>query len=89
VITQLLLDFVATVLAGIVGLLPPMPSELDAGLLAVNEGIDYVMTQIAPLGYIVPFDAIAAVVAIALVSLTLWGAVLLVRVVLWLSTLWG
>lgn len=88
-ITQFLLDFISTVLAAIVGLIPDMPPELDGALGSVNEGIDYFMLQIAPLSYLVPFDAIAAVVAVAIAALGFWAAVLVIRVGLWLSTLWG
>lgn len=88
-ITQYLLDFISAVLAAIVGLVPDMPPELDAALGSVSEGIAYFMGQITPLSYLIPFDAVAAVVTLAVVALGVWGTVLVIRLGLWLTTLWG
>lgn len=88
-IVQLLLDFVSSLLAGMVSLTPDLPPEFDTALDTVNDGIAYFMAQVAPLSMLVPFDALAAVVSVAVVALGVWAAVLVVRVGLWLTSLWG
>lgn len=88
-ITQIILDFIATVLAGLIDLFPDLPPEVQNGVAQINAGVAYVMDILRPLGTLIPFDAIGAVASMWLAAIIYWGVILVMKVILWATTLWG
>lgn len=83
-IVQLFLDLLSTWLGGILLVLPPLPAEWSDALSAIGDGGDYVMSWIAKLGPIVPFDTFATIIDWWVKAVAFWAAILVVRGVLWL-----
>jgi len=73
---QLLLDYFSEGVGLLVGLIPPLPPEIDSAMSDVAEGMDWLGDQVFVLGILVPFDAVEIVVNVWLSTLALWaGAV--------------
>lgn len=80
---QLLLDYMSQVLADpLIASIPPFPAEVSAALAGVQDGMAYLEDQVFVLGILVPFEALAFVIALWQAVLVVWVAILLVRVVL-------
>lgn len=82
-ITQMLLDLLATILAGFISLLPPMPAEFAGAVSGMAAQGAALAPSLASLGPVFPFEAVATVLALFPVAVTLWVALLAVRLVLW------
>lgn len=79
-LTQSFFDWVAALIAGVVQLLPPLPSawvDIIAHISASGVAIGHYMALWGPL---VPFDVINQVMNAWLSLLGLWAAVLVVRI---------
>jgi len=83
VIIQNLLDFLSTVFAGLISLIPPLPPEAAQAVGMIEDGTSYVLAAVEPMGVIFPFDAFAIVVAGYVGCFYFWASMLVVRVVLW------
>jgi len=84
VITQLLLDFLSALSAGIIGKIPELPSAMLLSLNQISQAGTTIMASVAKLGTIVPFYAVSTAITMW-VSLVGYFFVLQgVRLVLWL-----
>lgn len=69
---QLLLDFASEGIALALGLIPPLPPEIDGAMDDVVEGMTYFEDRVFALGIVVPFEAITVIVNVWLSTLALW-----------------
>lgn len=77
------MDIASQWLAGILGLIPPMPSNMDAVLNAIAAGGSWLGSTLAPLGALVPFSSMTMVLQWWLGSLAFWLAMAGLRAALW------
>lgn len=83
-IIQGILDFISQWLAGLVRLIPAMPSQMtDALGMATNAGAA-MATGLAKFGILIPWDVVGACMTIWWGAMTFWAAMLIVRLVLWI-----
>lgn len=82
-IVQGILDFFSLWVAGVVGLIPELPESFDPAVGAIATGGTTLVAWVGPLGALVPFSAMTTVIQWWLGSLVFWGAMVLLRVVLW------
>jgi hypothetical protein len=83
-ITQGILDFFSLWLAGLVGLMPPMPAVWAQMLGDLTAGGGWLSGIISTTGPIVPWDAFAGAVAVWLGLMAFWAVMLGIRFVLWI-----
>lgn len=83
-ITQGILDWLSVLLAGLVDLIPPLPSEMQEALDWIGTGSQTIADFVAPLGIVVPFDAINAIVSVWIACLVFWGGAMFVKAIMWL-----
>lgn len=84
-LTQSLLDWFAAIIAGLVGLFPPLPPAWLDFIGQISQGGVQVGRWIAKLGPVVPFEKISYIMQAWIVALQLWAAVTLVRLFVWLA----
>lgn len=82
-IVQGLLDFLAGLGAGIVGLIPPLPDEAAVAVNAIDDGMGSIIGYVSVFGIVVPFDALAIVATAYVGVLAFWAAALIVRGIVW------
>lgn len=83
-IVQGILDFFSQWIAGLVSLVPPMPSEMSALLSDLASGGADIASGIALFGPVIPFDVIGGVLVSWGVLVGFWAVLLGVRFVLWI-----
>ena len=81
-IYQILLDFVAELMAAFIILIPPAPPEMSQALNAIGAGMESIAQIVSKLGPIMPWDTFGVVVQWWLGSLIFFAACLVIRVVL-------
>ena len=89
-IVQLVLDFFSTWVSGVISLVTQFTDELWGDQFAEvvgywDSGITTIATFVAPLGILVPFDAIFTVIQWFLALLAWWLLIFPLRGVLWLA----
>lgn len=82
-IVQNLLDLLSEWIAGVLGLIPALPAEFDAAVVAVESGGTLIGALVSPLGALLPFNSMMIVVQWWLASLVFWIAMVGIRAVLW------
>jgi hypothetical protein len=84
-ISQIILNFLASAMAGLIAIVPDMPPEWDPAIAGVTDFGNTLAATISNYGIVVPFAAIWLVISAYLGVLGFWAAVQVVRLVLWLA----
>lgn len=82
-VIQGLLDIISQWIAGILGLIPPLPADWDGMLDTITDGGNWVGSVLSPLGAIMPYTSMTTVVQWFLGALTFWLAMSVLRLALW------
>lgn len=82
-IIQGLMDFASQWLAGLVSLLPPLPAELASQVGGAAGAAQDLGATVARFGIIIPWDVVSGCLATFVALMGFWGAVQVVRLVLW------
>ncbi len=82
-ITQLLMDTFATVIAQLLTLIPALPAAFSTALGYVSGFGTYMAGWLAPLGVIVPWNIVSTCMTIYLGYLAFWLAMAAGRLILW------
>lgn len=83
-LTQNFLDFLSQAVANVLGLIPPMPPELDQAVTDLEGAASTIGSQAASFGILVPWDVLSGGLQVVVAVLGFWAALLVVRGVLWL-----
>jgi len=84
VIVQGILDFISSVLSGLIDLIPPLPGSTADSLAAISGSGSTLGAILTKLGILIPWGTVSACLTVWVGLITYWGASLLVRVILWL-----
>lgn len=79
-----IIDYISTWLAGLIGLIPPLPAEWANQIDTMTDGGYYIGSLVAKFGPFVPFDTISSLISVWVGLLAFWAAMLGVRLVLWI-----
>lgn len=82
-IVQRFLDALSIVIGSVFGLVPDLPPVLTEALAEVQSAGQYLGGLVTQFGILMPWESFAQVVAWWIAGLAFWGAITLVRVVLW------
>lgn len=83
-IIQGLIDFVCLWIAGILSIIPPLPSWFSNGLSQITAGMTWVGQHVGGLGAVVPFDVLYNLGLAWLGAWTFFVAMLGLRLILWI-----
>lgn len=83
-ITQIILNLLAHMVAGLIALIPPMPPAVASSISEASAGMTLIATTITKAGILIPFDTITAIVGIWVTLLAFWGSLLTLRFLLWI-----
>lgn len=78
-ITQMFLDWLAGLFAGLIGSIPPAPPEMSTAIADVNTGVANAVDSVSNFGIIVPFDAINFLITLWLVGVGFWVVALVIK----------
>lgn len=82
-IIQGLIDIVCTWVAGLISLMPPLPSVFSQGIGYINGGISWIANHVGGLGAVVPFDVLYSLALVWAGCWLFWLAMLALRLILW------
>lgn len=82
-ITQLILNFISSVVAGMIGLIPEIPTQFYAVELQYQLAMNLAAPMAAKFGVLIPWNAATSIIGILLTLIPIWLSVLPVRVALW------
>lgn len=82
-ITQQFLDFFSQMIAGIIGLIPPLPGEAQQLVNALEDGIAGFGETAAYMSPIVPYEVFPNILALYGGLLLVWAGYLILRIILW------
>lgn len=82
-VSQLLMDLLAWLVAAIIDTFPPLPFEFNWAVEQLASSAASIAPTVAALGPVVPFAQINVVLGLFPVAVAVWLTLLAVRAVLW------